>query len=119
MTNGYSKREVFDMPTSVNYNQEYTIETLVVADKKMVDFHGVEELKTYVPSLINIVRKKRHSLCSTRRVKRRARRESACSERTPFASSSLHARRSQRLTRRQTYSSLFSHVLFPRTLRYG
>ncbi|XP_068695608.1 A disintegrin and metalloproteinase with thrombospondin motifs 6-like [Montipora foliosa] len=58
MTNGYSKREVFDMPTSVNYNQEYTIETLVVADKKMVDFHGVEELKTYVPSLINIV----HSL---------------------------------------------------------
>lgn len=52
-----SEREVFDLPSSANYNQEYTIETLVVADKKMTDFHGVEELKTYVPTLINIVRK--------------------------------------------------------------
>ena len=56
--NERSEREVFDLPSSVNYNQEYTIETLVVADKKMTDFHGVEELKTYVPTLINIVRKK-------------------------------------------------------------
>ncbi|XP_074606449.1 A disintegrin and metalloproteinase with thrombospondin motifs 6-like [Acropora palmata] len=53
--NERSEREVFDLPSSVNYNQEYTIETLVVADKKMTDFHGVEELKTYVPTLINIV----------------------------------------------------------------
>lgn len=50
-----SKREVFDLPSPVNYQQDYVIETLVVADKKMTDFHGVEELKTYVPSLINIV----------------------------------------------------------------
>ena len=56
--NERSEREVFDLPSSVNYNQEYTIETLVVADKKMTDFHGVEELKTYVPTLINIVRNK-------------------------------------------------------------
>lgn len=50
-----SKKEVFDLPSPVNYQQNYVIETLVVADKKMKDFHGVEELKTYVPSLINIV----------------------------------------------------------------
>lgn len=58
--NERSEREVFDLPSSVNYNQEYTIETLVVVDKKMTDFHGVEELKTYVPTLINIVRKKKN-----------------------------------------------------------
>ena len=54
-TSARSKREVFDLPSPVNYQQDYVIETLVVADKKMTDFHGVEELKTYVPSLINIV----------------------------------------------------------------
>lgn len=54
-TSARSKREVFDLPSPVNYQQDYAIETLVVADKKMTDFHGVEELKTYVPSLINIV----------------------------------------------------------------
>lgn len=46
---------VFDLPAPVDYNEDYTIETLVVADKKMTDFHGVEELKVYVPSLVNIV----------------------------------------------------------------
>ena len=50
-----TKREVFDLPSPINYHQDFTIETLVVADKKMTDFHGVEELKIYVPSLINIV----------------------------------------------------------------
>ena len=46
---------VYDLPAPVNYNKDYTIETLVVADKKMTDFHGIEELKIYVPSLVNIV----------------------------------------------------------------
>ena len=53
-----SKREVYDLPSPVNYQRDFIIETLVVADKKMTDFHGVEELKIYVPSLINIVSKK-------------------------------------------------------------
>lgn len=56
-----SKREVFDLPSPVNYQQDYVIETLVVADKKMTNFHGVEELKTYVPSLINIVSNRKKS----------------------------------------------------------
>lgn len=46
---------VFDLPAPVNYNQDFTIETLVVADKTMTDFHGIEELKVYIPSLVNIV----------------------------------------------------------------
>ena len=46
---------VFDLPAPVDYNQDFTIETLVVADKTMTDFHGIEELKVYVPSLVNIV----------------------------------------------------------------
>ena len=46
---------VFDLPAPVNYNQDFTIETLVVADKTMTDFHGIEELRVYVPSLVNIV----------------------------------------------------------------
>jgi len=46
---------VFDLPAPVNYNKDFTIETLVVADKTMTDFHGIEELKVYVPSLVNIV----------------------------------------------------------------
>lgn len=46
---------VFDLPSPVNYNKDFTIETLVVADKTMTDFHGIEELKVYVPSLVNIV----------------------------------------------------------------
>ena len=49
------KRMVFDLPASVNYNKDFIIETLVVADKTMTDFHGIEELKVYVPSLVNIV----------------------------------------------------------------
>lgn len=49
------KRLVFDLPAPVNYNKDFTIETLIVADKKMTDFHGIEELKVYVPSLVNIV----------------------------------------------------------------
>lgn len=49
------KRIVFDLPAPVNYNKDFTIETLVVADKTMTDFHGIEELKVYVPSLVNIV----------------------------------------------------------------
>ena len=49
------KRAVFDAPVPVDYHKDFTIETLVVVDKKMTDFHGIEELKTYVPSLINIV----------------------------------------------------------------
>lgn len=49
------KREVFDLPAPVNYDKDFTIETLVVADKTMTDFHGIEELKVYVPSLVNIV----------------------------------------------------------------
>ena len=40
----------------MNVRQTYTVETLVVADKKMVEFHGVEQLKTYVPSQMNMVR---------------------------------------------------------------
>lgn len=50
-----TKRMVFDLPAPVNYNQDFTIETLVVADKTMTDFHGIEELKVYIPSLVNIV----------------------------------------------------------------
>lgn len=46
---------VFDLPAPVNYNKDFTIETLVVADKTMTDFHGIDELKVYVPSLVNIV----------------------------------------------------------------
>lgn len=49
------KRAIFDLPASADYSQDFTIETLVVVDKKMTDFHGIEELKVYVPSLINIV----------------------------------------------------------------
>ena len=49
------KRTIFDLPASADYSQDFTIETLVVVDKKMTDFHGIEELKVYVPSLINIV----------------------------------------------------------------
>ena len=49
------KRAIFDLPASADYSRDFTIETLVVVDKKMTDFHGIEELKVYVPSLINIV----------------------------------------------------------------
>ena len=34
---------------------EFIVESLVVADKKMVEFHGIDQLKTYVPSQINMV----------------------------------------------------------------
>ena len=36
-------------------NTVYTIESLVVADKEMVHDYGVQELETYIPTLMNIV----------------------------------------------------------------
>lgn len=36
-------------------NKQYTIEAVVVADKKMTQFHGVDQLKIYIPTLINMV----------------------------------------------------------------
>ncbi|XP_031573976.1 A disintegrin and metalloproteinase with thrombospondin motifs 16-like [Actinia tenebrosa] len=39
-------------------DKRYTIEAVVVADKKMTQFHGVDQIKIYIPTLINMV----HSL---------------------------------------------------------
>ena len=47
---------IFRRSADVDFARVRTIESMVVVEKVMTKFYGVEAIRTYVPTLVNIVR---------------------------------------------------------------
>ena len=59
-----SSKPHMNFPRSSDMSRQRTIESLIVVEKVMTKFYGVDQIKKYVPTIINVVRERKYRVNS-------------------------------------------------------
>ena len=53
-----------NLPRSSDMSRQRTIESMIVVEKVMTKFYGVDQIKKYVPTIVNVVRERKYTVNS-------------------------------------------------------